>query len=135
MVGRIKISVQAERVRQLFMEFEKAAKKIKTCCFCGAPWPSMKFANQGYLKGNHAKGCPFEDLAEAGEQCIITRHDSQQLKDQAEKNLSEKVGALFARLTEDVVPTCPFPDCNYPFQLGHRMGCPLGSLRASRPRL
>jgi hypothetical protein len=31
----------------------------------------MKLANQGYLTGNHAKTCPFEELGKTCEQCIL----------------------------------------------------------------
>jgi hypothetical protein len=35
MVGRIKISTQADAARHLFMDLEKDAKKIKRCCSVG----------------------------------------------------------------------------------------------------
>src|ERR1019366_7944166 len=74
MVGRLKISPQAEAVRQLFMALEENAKRIKTCWFCASQLSRLKLANQGHLSGNHKPGCVFEELATAGEHCIIVRH-------------------------------------------------------------
>lgn len=134
MVGKLKISSQGEAVRQLFIALEKNAKKIKTCWFCDSPLPELKLANQGYLTGNHKPGCPFEELATVGEQCIIVRHDDSQTKATAEKNMGEKIDALFAAMTKENTPKCPFPICQYPFELGHRLECPLNSLRNARRR-
>jgi hypothetical protein len=132
MVGRLKISHQAEQVRQLFMEFEKAAKKIQRCFFCGGRWSHLKQANQGHLRGDHKAECPFAELAEAGERCIIVRDDSEEIKRKAEKELSDKIDALFAKMTKEVVPDCPFPACRYPFDLGHRLECPFRFLKDAR---
>lgn len=132
MVGRLKISRQAEAVRQIFMDFEKDAKKIKTCWFCGSPWSTIKLANQGHLSGNHKPECPFEKLAIAAEECIIVRKHDQQAKHASEKVLSEKIDALFTAMTKEAVPTCPFPICRYSFEMGHRLECPLNGLKNAR---
>lgn len=133
MVGRINISGRADAVRHLFMDFEKNAKRIGTCCFCHSPWPQMKLANQGYLTGHHKSGCPFEELAAAAEQCIVLRDQgTQSEKGAAERLLTEKTDGLFAAMTEDVVADCIFPVCKYPHALGHRLECPFNRLRGAR---
>lgn len=132
MVGRLKISRQAQAVREIFMDLEKNAKRIKTCWFCGSAFSSIKLANKGYFSGNHKPDCPFEKLATAGEKCIIVRNDDQQDKQAAEKALSESIGTFFAAMTKEVVPNCPFPICDYPFELGHRLECPFNRLRHAR---
>lgn len=129
MVGRLKISGQAEAVKHIFMFLEKNAKTIETCWFCGNQLPETKLANQGHLTGNHRPGCPFEKLAAAGEECIIARNDDQQTKQAAEELLSQRIDNLFAAMTEEVVPICPFPVCRYPFELGHRLECPFTALQ------
>jgi hypothetical protein len=134
MVGKLKISSQAEAVRQLFMALEKYAKRIKTCWFCGVQLPELKVANQGYLTGSHNSDCPLEELAAAGEQCIIVRKDGPDSKQAAEKTLAEGVERLFAAMTRENAPICPFPICEYPFDLGHRLECPLSALRKARRR-
>ena|SRR5579872_5196597 len=125
MVGRIKISRQADAVRHLFMDLEKNAKSIKTCWFCGSNLPTMRLANQGFLRGNHGTDCPFENLAVAGELCIKLRDsDDLSAKEAAETalivNIKNFLEAMTAR--EDI---CPFPVCEY--SSGHRLECPIHS--------
>lgn len=134
MVGRINISAQAEAARQLFMSLERDAKKIKTCWFCGFTLPTSKLANQGYLTGNHAPHCPLERLASAAEQCIMARKDADDVKQAAEKVLTDRIAYFFAAMTKESVPDCPFPVCKYPFDLGHRLECPMKPLMRVRPR-
>jgi|SRR5579864_3248627 len=131
MVGKLKISSQAEAVRQLFMALEKDAKQIKTCWLCRSQLPQLKLANQGHLTGNHERGCPFEELAAAGEQCIKVRKDEPGIRQAAERVLAEKIEHLFATMTKKNAPICPFPICEYPFD-GHRLECPLSALRKPR---
>ena len=133
-MGRLKISPQAEAVRQLFMALEENAKRIKTCWFRASQLSRLKLANQGHLSGNHKPGCVFEELATAGEHCIIVRHDDQQVKEIAEKRLCESIDALFAAMTKESAPNCPFPICQYPFKLGHKLECPFNALRSARGR-
>jgi hypothetical protein len=130
MVGRIKISRQADATRHLFMDLEKNAKKIKTCWFCGFDLSVMKLANQGYLAGNHDAACPFEPLAIAAENCIKLRDSSdEQTKAAAEKSLAEKISDLLKAM---MARTCPFPICHY--TSGHRLECPFHSFeRDARP--
>jgi hypothetical protein len=91
-MAKLKISNQAQGVIKLFMALEKAAEKMKTCCLCGSPFPTMKLANQGHLTGNHDANCPFEHLANAAEQCIILRDDPDEAaKQAAEQNLSSRI--------------------------------------------
>ena len=132
MVGRLKISKQAEAVRRIFMDLEEDAKKIKTCWLCGSPWSTIKLAHQGYFRGNHKPECPFEKLAIAGEECIIVRNGDQQARDAAERVLSERIDALFAAMTKEAVPICPFPICEYSFESGHRLECPFNRLKNAR---
>ena len=133
MVGKLRISEQTEAVRQLFMEFEKNAKRIGTCCFCGSSWPAMKLAHQGHLTGNHQVNCPFEQLAAAGAKCIVLRSEGNQTeKNSAEGVLTERIEALFAAMSESTVPVCMFPICKYPHALGHRLQCPFNRLRSAR---
>jgi len=116
------------------MVLEKNATKIGACWFCGSTLPDLKLANQGHLTGNHKPDCPFEGLAVAGEQCIIVRNDGLQTKDMMEKALSARIDALFAAMTKESVPICPFSVCGYPFELGHRLECPFSALRSARGR-
>ena len=132
MVGRLKISRQAEAVRQIFMDFEENAKKIKSCWFCGSPWTTIKLAHQGHFTGNHEPECPFEKLAIAGEECLVVRNDDQQARQDAERALSESIDGLLAAMTKEVVPIWPFPICGYSFEMGHRLGCPLNRLKNAR---
>src|SRR5208337_4726205 len=67
MVGRLKISVRADAVRQLFMALEGDAKQIGTCWFCGDKLPTVRTAHRGKLTGNHRLHCPFEALGEAAQ--------------------------------------------------------------------
>jgi hypothetical protein len=134
MVGRINISAEAEAVRQLFMSLERDAKKIKTCWFCGFTLPTSKLANQGYLTGNHGPHCPLEGLASGAEQCIMARKDTDDVKQAAEKVLRDRISNFFAAMTREAVPDCPFPVCKYPFDLGHRLECPLKPLIRVRPK-
>jgi hypothetical protein len=128
MVGRIKISSQADGVRHLFMALEQDAKKIKECWFCGSKLPQMKRANQGYMTGNHSSSCPLEELARAGERCIMVREDDDDTKKAAENLLKDSIDDLFTMM-EDL--RCPFPVCDYP--LGrHRAECPFSALQRSR---
>ncbi len=123
------ISRQANAVRHLFMELESVAKKIGACWFCGKPLPIMKFAYRGHLKGNHKSGCPFEELAIAGEKCIILRNDSDdEAKQAAEHELSAKISALFSAMTQEAVPRCPFPVCQYSWDR-HRLECPFRAFK------
>jgi hypothetical protein len=131
MVGRLNISAQADAVRHLFMAFEKDARKIDACCFCGSPWPTMKFANQGHLTGNHKSSCPFEQLADAGEQCIVLReYGSPTEKEAAEKLLSEKIDGVLAAMAN--VSVCPFPVCKYSSTQGHRLECPFNRFKRAK---
>jgi len=124
---------QAQGVIKLFMALEKAAKEMKTCCLCGSPLPTTKLANQGHLTGNHDANCPFEHLAHAAEQCIILRGDpDEKAKQAAEQNLSSRINALFVAMTEQTVPRCPFPVCDYPSHQGHRLQCPFTALKHAR---
>jgi hypothetical protein len=131
MVGRLKISKQAEAVRRIFMDLEEDAKKIKTCWLCDSQLSAIKSAHQGHFRGNHKPECPFEKLAIAGEECIIVRHGDQQTRQAAEKVLSERIDSLLAAMTEEIVPTCPFPICGYSFEIGHRLECPLNRLKSA----
>lgn len=125
----MKISRQADAVRHLFMELESVAKQIGACCFCGERLPTMKFAHRGHLKGNHKNGCPFEELAIAGEECIKLRNDSdEEAKQAAEHELSAKISALFSAMTQEAVPRCPFPVCQYPWDR-HRLECPFHAFK------
>ena len=125
MVGRIKISRQADAVRHLFMALEKDAEKIKNCWFCGSALPTMKLANQGYLAENHHATCPFESLAIAAESCIKLRDSGDgSAKVAAEKALAEQIGHLVKAMEGH---TCPFPDCKY--TTGHRLECPFQSFK------
>jgi hypothetical protein len=103
------------------MAFEKDANKIGKCCFCRVPWSPVKLANQGYLSRDHKPGCPFKELGDAAEQCIVVRNDEQPDRETAEKILAEKIDALFSAMTEEIVPECPFPVCRYSSQMGHRL--------------
>jgi hypothetical protein len=132
-MAKRKTSNQAQGVIKLFMALEKAAKEMKTCCLCGSPLPTTKLANQGHLTGNHDANCPFEHLAHAAEQCIILRDDpDEKAKQAAEQNLSSRINALFAAMTEQTVPRCPFPVCDYPSHQGHRLQCPFTALKHAR---
>ena len=126
MVGKLRISPRADAVRHLFMEFEKHGKKLRPCPFCGAAWPTLRLANRGHLTGNHELSCPFEQIAEAVEKCIILRdEDDAHAKAVAEENLGSKIASLLSGLTKEVMPECLFPVCQYSHDLGHRLECPL----------
>jgi hypothetical protein len=130
MVGRIKISSQADGVRHLFMALEQDAKKIKECWFCGSKLPQMKRANQGHMTGNHSSSCTLEELARACERCIMVREDDDETMQAAENILAESIDDLFDMM-EDV--RCPFPICNY-LPGRHRLECRFSSLERSQRR-
>ena len=85
-------------------------------------------AHQWYLTGNHSPNCPLELLAVAGEKCWFFRDESPQEKQDAENSLSGRIDALLAAMKN--VPKCPFPVCQYPSELGHRLECPFHGLRS-----
>jgi len=118
MVGRMKISKQAEEVRQLFMALEQKAKKIQTCWFCRLPLTRLKLANQGMLTENHAADCPFEKLALAAQDCIAYRREADPVR---EAVLAERMKEFSAAMK--IISTCPL--CESDTRLGHEIGCEL----------
>jgi hypothetical protein len=126
-VGKLKISSQADAVRHLFMALEKKAKKIKLCWLCRSPLSPLKLANQGHLSGNHKPNCPFEELAGIAEDCIKARLDEQRARENAGR-LSEKIDALLAANAQ----FCPCPICECPLDLEHNYGCPFRTLSEFR---
>jgi hypothetical protein len=131
MVGRIKISTQADAVRHLFMALEKDARQIKDCWFCGSPLSTMKLANQGSLAGNHRNSCPFEELAAAAEHCIHLRNSGDLERQAAESALTASISNFLNAMAASKLP-CPFPICRY--SSGHRLECPFHAFEGKTHR-